>query len=91
MPLYEYQCEACGHTVEKLQKRGAPAPEVCPQCGAEGALKRGISATSFHLKGGGWYVTDYKSDSSPPAASEASSPSETSSSSESSSGDDSAA
>ncbi len=61
MPLYEYTCERCGASVEKLQSRGAAPPAVCPSCGAEGTLHRGISKTSFHLKGGGWYVTDYTS------------------------------
>lgn len=59
MPLYEYTCEACGAHVEKLQNRGAAAPEECPKCSGKGTLHRGISKTSFHLKGGGWYVTDY--------------------------------
>ena len=61
MPLYEYTCERCGASVEKLQSRGAAPPQECPSCGAQGTLHRGISKTSFHLKGGGWYVTDYTS------------------------------
>ena len=61
MPLYEYTCERCGASVEKLQSRGAAPPQECPSCGARGTLHRGISKTSFHLKGGGWYVTDYTS------------------------------
>lgn len=60
MPIYEYQCSQCGHTLEKLQNRTDPAPALCPACEAQGTLSRIISQTSFHLKGGGWYVTDYK-------------------------------
>lgn len=60
MPIYEYQCSECGHTLEKLQNRTDPAPETCPSCQAKSTLSRIISQTSFHLKGGGWYVTDYK-------------------------------
>ena len=59
MPIYEYQCGACGHTLETLQKISEPALTTCPVCGAE-ALKKLISASAFRLKGGGWYETDFK-------------------------------
>jgi putative FmdB family regulatory protein len=59
MPIYEYQCDACGHTLETLQKISEPALTTCPACGAE-ALKKLISASAFRLKGGGWYETDFK-------------------------------
>lgn len=59
MPIYEYQCESCGHELEVLQKM-ADAPLVeCPQCGAP-SLKKRLSAVGFRLKGGGWYETDFK-------------------------------
>lgn len=61
MPIYEYQCTACGHHHEALQKV-SDAPLVdCPACGAS-ALKKKVSAAAFRLKGGGWYETDFKSD-----------------------------
>lgn len=60
MPIYEYQCEACGHELEALQKiSDAPLTE-CPQCKAA-KLRKKISAAGFRLKGGGWYETDFKS------------------------------
>jgi putative FmdB family regulatory protein len=59
MPIYEYQCGACGHTLETLQKISEPQLTTCPACGAE-ALKKLISASAFRLKGGGWYETDFK-------------------------------
>jgi len=59
MPIYEYQCGACGHTLETLQKISEPPLTTCPACGA-GALKKLISASAFRLKGGGWYETDFK-------------------------------
>ena len=60
MPIYEYQCESCGHTLEALQKI-ADAPLVhCPACQAD-SLKKKVSAAAFRLKGGGWYETDFKS------------------------------
>lgn len=59
MPIYEYACPACGHQFEKLQKMGAAAP-TCPACGDAGP-ERKVSLSAFHLKGSGWYSTDYKS------------------------------
>ncbi len=59
MPIYEYQCGACGHTLETLQKISEPPLTTCPACGAE-ALKKLVSAAAFRLKGGGWYETDFK-------------------------------
>lgn len=59
MPIYEYQCEACGHAFETLQKVSDSPLINCPDCGAD-ALKKLISAPAFRLKGGGWYETDFK-------------------------------
>jgi len=57
MPIYEYQCAGCGQVVERWQKiADAPLTE-CPACG--GSLHKIISSCAFHLKGSGWYVTDY--------------------------------
>ena len=60
MPIYEYGCSACGHEQEVIQKMGARALRKCPSCGAL-KLRRKISRSAFHLKGDGWYVTDYAS------------------------------
>jgi putative FmdB family regulatory protein len=57
MPLYEYQCDACGHRVETIQKFSDPPLELCPKCG--GPVHKLQSAPAFHLKGSGWYITDY--------------------------------
>ena len=59
MPIYEYQCEQCGHKLEKLQKISDEPLKSCPQCGNQ-SLKKLISAAAFRLKGGGWYETDFK-------------------------------
>lgn len=59
MPIYEYQCEACGAHLEKLQKISDAVLKDCPEC-SEPSLKKMISATSFRLKGTGWYETDFK-------------------------------
>jgi putative FmdB family regulatory protein len=61
MPIYEYRCEACGHTLDALQKVNDEPLVECPSCGTS-ALKRLISAPAFRLKGSGWYETDFKSD-----------------------------
>lgn len=57
MPLYEYQCEACAHRFERIQKFADPPVETCPSCG--GVVRKLVSSPAFHLKGSGWYVTDY--------------------------------
>ncbi len=59
MPIYEYQCEACGHELEALQKMSDTPLSECPACGRP-ALKKLVSAAAFRLKGGGWYETDFK-------------------------------
>ena len=60
MPIYEYECAACAHQLESLQKI-SDAPLIdCPQCGKP-SLRKLISAAGFRLKGGGWYETDFKS------------------------------
>jgi len=57
MPLYEYECEKCGHRFEKIQKFSDPPLDACPKCG--GPLHKMQSAPAFQFKGTGWYVTDY--------------------------------
>jgi putative FmdB family regulatory protein len=59
MPIYEYQCEACGHRLEALQKISEEPLSDCPACG-QPSLQKLISAAGFRLKGGGWYATDFK-------------------------------
>lgn len=61
MPIYEYECEKCG-VVEAIQKFDAEPLEKCPNCG-KSKPKKLLSASAFHLKGGGWYKTDYASSS----------------------------
>lgn len=64
MPIYEYECDACGEHEEHMQPMAEPPKRICSRCGAE-ALRRLISATAFHLKGGGWYKDGYASRSPP--------------------------
>ncbi len=59
MPIYEYQCTACQHELEALQKISADALLDCPNCNKP-ALQKRISASAFRLKGDGWYETDFK-------------------------------
>jgi len=57
MPIYEYQCEECKHTFEMMRKITAEPLKECPECG--GPVHKMVSSTSFILKGGGWYATEY--------------------------------
>ncbi len=61
MPIYEYLCEKCGSELEMVQKITDPPLAIHAECG--GKLKRLISSSAFVLKGSGWYVTDYPSES----------------------------
>jgi len=70
MPLYEYQCEKCGHRFEKLRKFSDRPIKKCPECG--GAVNQLISAPTVQFKGSGWYVTDYANKSTSPASGESS-------------------
>ena len=57
MPLYEYQCTASGEIEEVIQKFSDAPLTTCSRC--SGTMTKLISQSSFHLKGSGWYVTDY--------------------------------
>jgi putative FmdB family regulatory protein len=67
MPIYEYRCGSCGHQQEFLQKVNDAPLTTCPQCGKP-SLSKLLSAAGFHLKGSGWYATDFKGSGSKPAA-----------------------
>ncbi len=69
MPIYEYQCAACGHQFEALQKISGPALTQCPSCNQE-QLQKKVSAASFQLKGTGWYVTDFRDKGKKPVPAE---------------------
>ena len=57
MPLYEYQCDACAHRFEVIQKFSDAPIDVCPKCG--GTVKKLLSSPAIQFKGTGWYITDY--------------------------------
>jgi len=61
VPTYEYECGSCHRTFEVKQRISEPSLTTCDECG--GPVHRLLSATPFILKGGGWYVTDYPSES----------------------------
>jgi putative FmdB family regulatory protein len=62
MPIYEYECQECGRVFEKIQRfSDDPLSEYeCEACGRATPVKKLVSAAAFHLKGGGWYVTDFR-------------------------------
>ena len=59
MPIYAYKCDACGHTMDALQKMSDAPLTDCPHCGKP-ALHKQVTAAGFQLKGSGWYATDFK-------------------------------
>ena len=59
MPIYEYECRGCGERHEFIQKFSDSHKRKCPSCGKL-RLRKLISAAAFHLKGDGWYVTDFR-------------------------------
>src|SRR5512139_273415 len=63
MPIYEYECRACGERTEVLQKAKDKPLACCPKCG--GAVVKLISSPAIQFKGNGWYITDYAKKSSP--------------------------
>ncbi len=57
MPIYEYRCKSCGQTFEVIQKFSDGPLRKCKEC--SGPLEKLISRSSFQLKGGGWFISDY--------------------------------
>jgi putative FmdB family regulatory protein len=61
MPIYAFECAACGHRFDELMKLSDPDPTRCPECGKD-SVRRQLTAPQFRLSGGGWYETDFKKD-----------------------------
>lgn len=72
MPIYEYECTKCGRIREVLQKFSEKPLKTCEHC--SGRLQKLVSQSTFHLKGTGWYVTDYANKSKSSAGSETKKP-----------------
>jgi putative FmdB family regulatory protein len=64
MPIYEYRCADCGFQKEYLQKMSAAPLTECPECGKP-SFRKMVTAAGFHLKGSGWYATDFKHGAKP--------------------------
>jgi putative FmdB family regulatory protein len=58
MPIYEYRCEACEHEFQAMRRITDDTLPGCPACESEDVRKK-VSLSAFHLKGSGWYLTDY--------------------------------
>jgi putative FmdB family regulatory protein len=78
MPIYEYRCDECGHQDDHLQKISEAPLTVCPAC-HKASYKKLLSAAGFHLKGSGWYATDFKTTGKKPPEKKADSKTESSS------------
>lgn len=66
MPLYEYECDTCGHRFEVIQKFSDAPLTACPKC--QGAVRKLLSSPAIQFKGSGWYITDYAKKSGTGAA-----------------------
>jgi putative FmdB family regulatory protein len=75
MPIYEYKCQKCGEEFEVFQGIADPAVKSCKFC--KGSVQKLMSLSSFHLKGNGWYATDYGGTKAPAAEKKEVKPSET--------------
>jgi putative FmdB family regulatory protein len=75
MPLYEYECTACGHRFEQIRKFSDPPVETCPNCG-EAKVQKLVSSPATQFKGTGWYITDYAKKGSAAADSKGAAPSD---------------
>jgi len=62
MPIYEYECEACGSVIEVMHSVNGKGPKACETAKCKGVPHRKISASGFILKGGGWYTSEYPSE-----------------------------
>ncbi len=68
MPTYEYQCTKCGHRFSEFQRIVDPPIKNCPKCRKKNCVEQLISGGSgLIFKGSGFYITDYKRNSQPPA------------------------
>ena len=67
MPIYAYRCTDCGFEKDVMRKVSDPLLTTCPECKTENFTKQ-LTAPGFQLKGNGWYATDFKGGTTPPAA-----------------------
>jgi len=59
MPIYQFQCDNCGHEFEAIMRVDSTWVEACPRCNQH-SVKKIIGRSNFQLKGSGWYETDFK-------------------------------
>jgi putative FmdB family regulatory protein len=62
MPTYEYKCDACGHSFERFQPMSSSPVRKCPKCGKLKVRRLIGAGAGLIFKGGGFYITDYRSD-----------------------------
>jgi putative FmdB family regulatory protein len=65
MPIYDYDCSACGRRLEVVHGIHDHGPRFCPECGAEGTMRKAFAAPAVHFKGSGWAKKDRAATASP--------------------------
>ena len=68
MPIYDYTCSACGRLTEVIHGINDHGPRFCPECGAEGTMRKGFAPPAIHFKGSGWAKKDRSSSAKPAKA-----------------------
>ena len=87
MPIYDYACTSCRHVVEVIHRISESGPRFCPNCGAEGTMRKAVTTSAVHFKGSGWAKKDRSSSSSSGRSRSSSAKSESTSSADGGSAD----
>ena len=74
MPIYDYTCRACGSVTEVIHGIHDQGPRYCPSCGAEGTMRKALTAPAIVFKGSGWAKVDRRSSSGGTGASRSAKP-----------------
>jgi putative FmdB family regulatory protein len=64
VPIYDYACTSCHHVVEVIHRISEAGPRFCPNCGAEGTMRKAVTTSAVHFKGTGWAKKDRSASSS---------------------------
>jgi len=60
MPVYDYDCAACGRRFEVIHGVHAEGPTTCPLCG-KGPVRKAVTAAAVPYRGSGWAKKERRS------------------------------